>query len=75
MRGIKIPPQDFAMKMQGGGGACARGGGRICRHCNPQIYPHCPLVLYSISFLVGCKGMLQMLLGFFKFFKLQLDRS
>ena len=30
MRGIKIPPQDFALKMQGefmrGGG----GGGRIC---------------------------------------------
>ena len=27
MRGIKIPPQDFALKMQGGGGGlCARGG-------------------------------------------------
>ena len=28
MRGIKIPLQDFALKMQGG--LCVRGGGRIC---------------------------------------------
>ena len=26
MRGIKIPPHDFALKMQGGGGAYAQGG-------------------------------------------------
>ena len=26
MRGIKIPLHDFALKMQGGGGLCARGG-------------------------------------------------
>ena len=26
MRGIKIPQQDFALKMPGGGGLCARGG-------------------------------------------------
>ena len=26
MYGIKIPLQDFALKMQGGGGLCARGG-------------------------------------------------
>ena len=25
MRGIKIPQQEFALKMQGGGGLCARG--------------------------------------------------
>ena len=26
MCGIKIPQQDFALKMPGGGGLCARGG-------------------------------------------------
>ena len=26
MHGIKIPPRDFGLKMQGGGGAYARGG-------------------------------------------------
>ena len=26
MRGIKIPQYEFALKMQGGGGLCARGG-------------------------------------------------
>ena len=30
MRGIKIPQQDFALKMQGGGGLCSRGEVRIC---------------------------------------------
>ena len=29
MRGMKVLPQDFALKMQGGWGLCARGAG----HC------------------------------------------
>ena len=32
MHGIKIPEQDFALKMQGGGGGGLMSeGGRICR--------------------------------------------
>ena len=30
MRGIKIPQQDFALKMQVGGGGLMRKGGHIC---------------------------------------------
>ena len=30
MRGIKIPPQDFVLKMPGGGGGLMHEGGRIC---------------------------------------------
>ena len=32
MHGIKIPPQDFALKMQGGGGGLMREGGHIAGH-------------------------------------------
>ena len=40
IRGIKIPPQDFALKMQGGG-AYAQGG-RICKtlwYLNGKKFP------------------------------------
>ena len=30
MRGIKVPQQDFALKMPGGGGLCVRGVWPIC---------------------------------------------
>ena len=41
MRGIKIPLQDFALKMQGrgggGGGLCARGGVFVGHYGNSHV--------------------------------------
>ena len=40
MCGMKIPPQDFALKMQGG--LCAKGGGGggvFARHYGTRILP------------------------------------
>ena len=53
MRGMKIPPQDFALKMQGGGGGlCARGGGRICGTL--RYYPEgCGYFLQSSYFILS----------------------
>ena len=59
MRVIKVPQRDFALKMPGGGGLCARGGlytghisissvrqDTLSRYKEPDS---CPLVVYQFN--------------------------
>ena len=56
MRGIKIPPQDFALKMQGGG--LIREGGVFAGHYN--IIMHCGQTSPSLDCLTDyCKTKLR----------------
>ena len=54
MRGIKIPPQDFALKMQGG--LMRQGGGRICgtlRYYTPRCNLKDPCNINNINNIIN----------------------